>query len=358
MSPHATLQLIAQILAFTANATELEAKLRNFKDTDWEDLVKIASSHLVLTTIYCRLKQKALLHLLPQDLVTYLQDLTAINRNRNITIAAQINTISQLLQQHRINHVFLKGAALLIAGYYNDVGERMIGDIDLLVQNDDLEEASTLLRSNGYQYKSTTFGAKYFEYHHDIRLILNKNGIAAVELHRHILHTKNNNYLITNNILQHKCIHQNLPIPSKMHLIENIILNFEINDYGYQYNHLKFRNAYDYICVTQDYPIKDLQNICTISKYHRAFIAKISFYFKEYKTYKMSTIEILRHKIFIHNSKKDTVFKKIYHYYAKSTIHSKMICSRLLLFITNTNYRKEAWQDKARLIQLLKRKFF
>jgi hypothetical protein len=359
LRPHNTLQCIAYILSFSPNATALETQLRQFTDEDWLDLVKVGSSHLVLTTIYCRLKQKQLLHILPKDLETYLHDLTAINRNRNTTIFRQIDALSQLLKTNNINHVFLKGAALLVAGYYNDFGERMIGDIDILVENSAIKKASALLIANGYQYKSTTFGAKYFEYHHDTRLILKENGIAAVELHRHVLHSHYNRYLVTNDVLLHKILINGYYIPSKDYLIENVILNFEVNDYGYLYAKLEFRNAYDFLCLYQNEPDDTLKSLWNKGKYHTSFLTKIKFYFKEIDTNQLNSKGLLlREYIFKHNQNEKMLFSEVYFYFANSVRHTKDILVRLSVFLTNKNYRKEAWQDRKRLIELLKVKFF
>ena len=149
------LQLIAEILSFQPNETELKLLLHPTQ-TDWEAVVKIASKHLVLTTVYCRLKQKKLLALLPEDLRIYLKELTTINRNRNLTLLNEIKEISTLFKAHEINHVFLKGCALLAGDYFKDFGERMIGDIDILVESDHIEQAFQLLALHGYT-KSIAF---------------------------------------------------------------------------------------------------------------------------------------------------------------------------------------------------------
>ena len=54
---HQTLQDIANILSFESDKTLLKARMES--DTmDWDHLVRVGSIHLVLPTIYCRLKAK------------------------------------------------------------------------------------------------------------------------------------------------------------------------------------------------------------------------------------------------------------------------------------------------------------
>ncbi|MDC1504448.1 nucleotidyltransferase family protein [Winogradskyella sp.] len=363
LTPHKTLQCITNILTFSPNATALETQLRQFTDEDWLDLVKVGSSHLVLTTIYCRLQQKQLLQVLPKDLEIYLHDLTAINRNRNTTILKQIEDLSQLLKNNNINHVFLKGAALLVSGYYKDLGERMICDIDILIDNTQLKLAAQLIRAKGYESEPITFGTKYKNVHNDPILIPKKTGIAAIELHRHVLHKHSNNYLSTHDLLLHKRIYNTFYIPSKQQLLSHIILNFEINDYGYNQISLGLRNAYDFIIVANKLTDSALKSQWNTSKYHRMFIAKVGFYFKEIDLYNFSYNDRLRYFIF-KKSQEETFFKKIYFFSVKHISKAKIVIQfykdlihRTILFITNKNYRQEAWQDRKRLIGLLKAKF-
>ena len=131
---HQTLQHIADILGFESDKTLLKARLES--DTmDWDHLVRVGSSHLVLPAIYCRLKAKKLLHVLPQELESYLKEITALNRERNEQLLNEAQQISQWFQEADIDHVFLKGTAMLASGYYEDIAERMVGDIDILIQS-------------------------------------------------------------------------------------------------------------------------------------------------------------------------------------------------------------------------------
>ena len=135
---------IAQILSFEPNETELRAEL-NSKTMDWDWFV-IASSQLgVMTSAYCRLEQKGLLDLVPRDLNSYLSDITQINRNRNETLLRQVKELSVLFDAHNIPHVFIKGCALMVSGYFKDFGERLIGDIDVLVETSNLLQSRAII---------------------------------------------------------------------------------------------------------------------------------------------------------------------------------------------------------------------
>ena len=43
------------------------------------------------------------------------------------------HSLIDLYLEEKIDYVFIKGTAMLLGGYFTDIGERMIGDIDFLV---------------------------------------------------------------------------------------------------------------------------------------------------------------------------------------------------------------------------------
>ena len=123
----------------------------------WDKLVQYGSSQLVLPAIYGALKRKKLVDHAPIDLVFYLQEITDLNRKRNTAILKQINFLSKLLNRHQIEHVFLKGAAMLITKPYDALNERMVGDIDILVSEKDLAKAQQRIENKLF----SSFGASY-----------------------------------------------------------------------------------------------------------------------------------------------------------------------------------------------------
>ena len=60
----------------------------------------------------------------------------------------------KLLYENNINHIFLKGTALLLSNVFEDIGERMISDIDFIIQHKDEEKVIKLLEKNNYSFTS------------------------------------------------------------------------------------------------------------------------------------------------------------------------------------------------------------
>ncbi|MEQ8704168.1 MAG: nucleotidyltransferase family protein [Phaeodactylibacter sp.] len=156
---------------------------------DWERFIFISSSHLVLPAIYCQILRKGWSHYFPEDLLAYLEAVTAENRLRNQEILVQMKELGALFDAKGIEYVFLKGGAMLAGGYYEDIGERMMGDIDLLVNIEDSISTFKLLEELGYRELFVGFFhpslTESLEQTHLPR-ISHPDKIAAVEIHNRL----------------------------------------------------------------------------------------------------------------------------------------------------------------------------
>ena len=132
-----------------------EEKLKKvyFENIDYSRFVKIASSHLMLPSIYFNLKIKKNLSAIPKNLENYLEQLYEMNKARNLELVEEVREISDILCSNNINHVFLKGAAGLFAEMYYSKGERMISDIDILIEKKQYAEIMNIMRNYGYTPK-------------------------------------------------------------------------------------------------------------------------------------------------------------------------------------------------------------
>ena len=142
------IRFMAQLLHPTA---EVDASYFPAPQIFWDRLVQLGSSQLVLPAIYVALKRKKLIGHTPKDLVSYLQEITDLNQKRNTAILKQIAFLSEVFNRHQIEHVFLKGAAILITKPYDTMNERMVGDIDVLVSEKALLKAQQLLIDEGFK---------------------------------------------------------------------------------------------------------------------------------------------------------------------------------------------------------------
>lgn len=343
-----TYQHIADILSFKTPTEQLEQTLSR-QSFNWDAIVIEGSKHLILPAIYCRLKAKQLLHILPEELNNYLEEITSINRNRNIAILQQVHSISQLFNQHSINHVFLKGSALLVFGCFKDNAERMIGDIDVLVSTNDLEKAYNLLTKNHYVPIDQTIGHQYFEHKHLPRL-KTKHEICAVEVHEKLFTSFTYNELKNNNLLNKKTNLNSIDIPSQKHLIMHNILNYQINDKGALFNSISFRSAYDTLCLLRNYVNEDVTWYST--KIFSRYFNNLSLFFKDDQITNKGNKNIFTS--FYLFKLKHLRFYKFWNKILVISHFTPIFIKRFYYFIFNNSYRKAIIKDRKRVSSLFK----
>ena len=239
------------------NRQEIERQLKS-TTIDWDTVVKVSTAHYVFPALYCNLNRVDFLQYLPHDLVSYMEHITDISRARNKLIISQANELNNVLLVNNIRPVFLKGTGNLLAGIYEDIGERMVGDIDFILSKEDYPKAITVLREFGYSEVHEYYlpGAnKHY------RRLQKKNNIAAIEIHKDFLdikkYIKEFNYSFVKKDFQIKKGVTVLSYANKLNL--SIIAN-QINDYGFYYKSMPLRNAYDVFLLSKKTSAKAAMN--------------------------------------------------------------------------------------------------
>jgi len=208
--------------------------------------VQISTAHYVFPALYLNLQRAGFLHYLPEDLVGYMAHITDLNRERNAQIIAQANEINTLLRNNDITPIFLKGTGNLLEGLYPDIAERMVGDIDFIVEQPVFLKAGAILEQQGYESKNNINIGLHWHYPR----LKHAEKIAAVEVHQKVL--KYN--------IQFKL---DIDLFSDVILLENkiFVLNIQnkllvstlpkiINDNLYYTKNISLRNAYDIYLLT------------------------------------------------------------------------------------------------------------
>jgi hypothetical protein len=307
----------------------------------WDRLVQIGSNQLILPAIYGALKRKNLQHFVPDDLQTYLHEISDLNYNRNIAILKQIEFLTEIFNKHQIEHVFLKGAAMLIINPYDVKKERMIGDIDILVSERDLFKAQQLLINVGFELVSDEFSftedVLSEDYNKHLKRIEHPNHISAVEIHRRPL--QNKTYLLdSKELLRNKVKSDNgYFTPSIKHLWKHAILNWQYNDRGMFLNFLAFRSVMDVLYLeSKDFMIDLKFN----SKAIKHFYSLLSLFYDNYNTF--YPLKKLLYKL---NLKSRTYFKS--HLFLKKIIIVFVFYgfSRAGFFLKSKTYRRRVMNN-------------
>ncbi|MCF6212540.1 MAG: nucleotidyltransferase family protein [Flavobacteriaceae bacterium] len=238
---------------------------------DWDMLVKFSSNQMVVPAVYFNLKNAQLLALLPEGLERYFEKITQANRSRNKALLKQANDLAILLQKHQINAIFLKGMAHLIGGLYQDIGERMVGDIDILVAKNRVKETASLIKKGGYY---NCLENEELDKPRHYRRLAHKDYIASVEIHWDILEEGHKHDLNYETLFDNKQKQGSFYLPSFEHQALHNTLNAQVNDHSYKRGLILVRQLYDCFLLSF-YP--NVQN--ALKDYNQDYFLK-NIYFK------------------------------------------------------------------------------
>ena len=205
---------------------------------NFENLIKLASSHLMLPALYFNINKKNHSHLFPDDFIDYIKNIYSINKARNTFLLSEAKELSELLYKNNIKHIFLKGTALLLSNVFEDIGERMIGDIDFIIQHKD-EEKTTKVLDNGYQISPL----RLFKPTH-----LNRQVYKTIALEPHLELLEPRNRWVFNSkrlISAFKQESKTIITPGKPFLFDHCIYALQIRDRGFFIPFHGHRSIYD-----------------------------------------------------------------------------------------------------------------
>ena len=212
-------------------------------DINFDNLIKLASRHLMLPALFFNINKKNLSNLFPEDFIEYIKNIYSINKARNTVLLKEAKELSELLYKNNINHIFLKGTALLLSNVFEDIGERMIGDIDFIIQHKDKQKVEKVLEKNNDDRSQTINLFNVFKPTHLERRLYKT---IAIEPHLELLESKNrwifNSKELVNDF---KDKTKAIKTPSKSFLFEHCIYALQIKDKGFIKSYHFHRSIYD-----------------------------------------------------------------------------------------------------------------
>jgi len=326
---------------------------------DWDAVVKVSTAHFVFPALYCNFKKANFLIYLPIDLVEYMKHITDLNRDRNQQIITQAKEINELLLANKITPIFLKGTGNLLEGLYEDIAERMVGDIDFIFSEDEYPKAIEVLQNFDYsrihkeEYDPITF-------RHYPRL-QKENNIAAVEIHKELLIEEYADEFNYNYVKKDAQIIDGIHFLSYKNQLNLSIIAKQINDRGYDYKDISLRNAYDVFLLSKKTSAKSAFNdFIKLKNPLHCFLASCYVVFNnakslEYKKTKESEEYI---DFFEKNIENNAISKKFYKK-IKTKLFIKQRLSIIYKSIFDKDHRKwlikrttdKNWQNE-KLVQL------
>jgi len=294
------------------NKTKIEATLQDSK-INWENVVRVSTAHYVLPAMYCNYKRVNFLNYLPKDLVAYMEHITNLNRERNEQIITQAKEINELLLAHNITPIFLKGTGNLLEGLYEDIAERMVGDIDFIVNKNEYARAQTILFEFGYKkVHKTTYDFPQFKHFPRLQ---KENRIAAIELHKQLLKEE---YASEFNFETVKKDIQKINAMSFLSFEHQLALSVfakQLNDNGIQFKSIALRNSYDtYLLSTKINTVNAVSKFDKLSNALNSYLAITSEVFE-------NPDSLLFHK----NKSVDNYLNDFYKYVENPELNKKFI---------------------------------
>ena len=307
---------------------------------DWETVVKVSTGHFVFCAMYCNLKKADFLKYLPKDLVGYMKNIADVNRNRNKQIISQALELNSILLANKITPIFIKGTGNLLANIYDDIAERMVGDIDFIFSNEDYPKAISILRDFGYsEVKKRDYYPPNESRHY--RRLQKKNRIAAIEIHKHIIIKKYANEF-NYRFVQRDCIFINkISVLSYANKLNLSIISSHINDDGFYYKTIALRNSYDVFLLSKKTNVKNAFNsLNKLSHPLNCFLAACYEIFNEPESLKYNPSAKIESYLSGFNSQfTNPIPKKRYTIFYKIYIFVKRIFFVLFKSISHVEYR-------------------
>ena len=207
---------------------------------DWPATIRHANDGFACPALWTALREAGAAAAVPHDVRDYLGWLHAENARCNIAIRDQCAAIGTLLESLDTSAALLKGAAWLFeAGPAG--GDRMMRDIDLLVDGADIETARHALLRAGY-FPSPTAPAEEGNIH-DAPLV-HPERMVSVELH-HELTTRVGLLSGRDVLADSRSIAPGLRMPSTAHRIIHNVIHAQIVNGDFAGGVVDFRDLLD-----------------------------------------------------------------------------------------------------------------
>ena len=153
---------------------------------EWQSVIQIGSTHLVLPQLYVSLHAKGLWQLLPEDVAEALGGFYDLNRIYIQNIRDQLIAVTDRLNLEGIVPVWLKGATCLLESDWRQ-SARMMLDLDFCLSDPDrCSAALSVMEADGYSIPRESLNGNDNSGHHYLRRM--KEGMpAGIEIHRDLV---------------------------------------------------------------------------------------------------------------------------------------------------------------------------
>jgi hypothetical protein len=199
---------------------------------DWPPLIVLAAEEQVTPTLAALPHWAARAAAMPKPVRHYFEAALFLNGERETAMSDALTRAMSALEP--VGPVALKGAAILIAGLYPRPGARLMGDLDILV--DDTPRAAALLAKSGFDPPDASSGAWVLLRHHHAPMQRDEKTGTGIELHDRIA-AVGDPMILTPDAVRERAetrsfAGQEMRIPSLTDRLVHTILHDQISDRG------------------------------------------------------------------------------------------------------------------------------
>ena len=248
--------MLTQARAFRSVATLLGVDqqkrlslLNSLAEEQWLAIIAEANNSFLGPTLYAEATRRQWIHLVPDDVRNYLAELHRLNVARNECIREQLLECLECFNANMIVPLLLKGAASLPDA--QDLGARIIRDIDLLVREEDRERALQALTGLGYRIWTLEPAGK-----HAVGAFARPGDPAALDIHHEIIAES---HLVPAASFWRACGRVDFGraqafVPTRAHRLLHIVMHEMVHNDAYICGSVSLRALHDFNCLMPEVP--------------------------------------------------------------------------------------------------------
>ena len=214
-------------------------------------MVDMATDQLVAPAMTLHLDQAALREAIPDIVLRYFQAMLRLNRGRNRQLRREAKEIATALNTIEIVPIFLKGGAGLLSDLYEDIGIRVMSDLDILIPGAQAKECAACLETLGY----FAVGRDSHPFAHSLGGFVSDAAIAPIDLHQEALAYPCQALLPGEDVIAEAVVVEydgcQIACPDPTHQLILNIGHAQLNDHARAYAHLPLRALYDYRTICE-----------------------------------------------------------------------------------------------------------
>jgi len=162
--------------------------IARFSAQQWSLLIRQARATNLLSRVASRVCQSDNLSHLPDKVTTQLNNANTVGASSARSVRWEVKEIAEVLAEHNISCVLLKGAAYEMASLPPASG-RLFADVDIMVSRSDIEAAERYFILKGWTAtKLNAYDQKYYrKWMHEIPPLLHRDRSTLLDVHHTIL---------------------------------------------------------------------------------------------------------------------------------------------------------------------------